>query len=475
MSSVRGSDGTSRYTQRTDSRNTGHSTQTSQRNSGVKINLNTKSRPYKELTVAGLICSVIGAVIIAILLDSLYMQLPNLILVPLSMMILTLPIVLVCGLIEARKMGLASDKFTLGTSRVIAFALAGTLAVGAVACVLEFIYELGFVYQGVNYDDYIFVIDDSGSMSTSDRSDKRYTALDTLIGNMDESNMIGVVRFSSDVDSELAPAVLNDSHRQRVSSFLDSPARGGGTDIQAGLERATELFAASRRSGRASAIILLSDGASASVDVTGLSEKLNKLDIDICTVALGSGADRNLLQDLADATGGIMLDVSDAEMLRVSYKLLNGGSLRRNLLMPRMGSDKGNILHIAMSILFMGALGSFISLLLVTMFHTERAKPQLVVGISASFTGAVIHELTNNMGLGNIGRFVMLVLFGLVLLTFYDYSYSQHITRSREASKQIRGNASDTNYSGRTTVNSDEAIHSRMPSGTGSGSSHRGG
>ena len=394
-------------------------------------------RPYTALTVGALIAAIVGCILVSILVDATYMYVPNLVIVPIAMMILALPIILVCGIIEAQKLGLSTSSNALGMSRVVAFTLAGTLLMGAATCALEFIYELGYAYTGVNYTDYIFVIDDSGSMSGSDPQNKRYTALESLLGNMDQDNMIGVIRFASNVESEIEPALMDDTHRQNVQNIIDAPAVSGGTDIQVALERAAEMFAQYKRSGEPSAIILLSDGVSY-VDVDALANTMNAMDVDICTVALGRGTDRKVLQNLADATGGIMLDVSDADMLHISYKLLNGGSIRRSLLMPRLGSDKSNLLAGAMSILFMGILGTLISAILVFMFNSHYAKPQLVVGAVASFAGAIVHELGNNMGIGGLGRTVMLILFGLVLLQARSHNSTQTIEQNTTSGRRAR-------------------------------------
>lgn len=448
--SIRGSDINQPNSTAGSSTNYGSTSAMNRHDSGIRTRLNASSRPYKELLIGGLAAAVVGCIIVSILLDRFYMEWPNLVLVCVCMMAMALPIILVCGLIEAKMIGLAEKSRAMDVPRALLFALAGTLIIGAAALALEFLYELGYAYQGVNYDDYIFVIDDSGSMGSNDRGNKRYSALESLLNGMDETNMVGVIRFSDIIEGEEAPDVLNDSHRQNIQNLIGGKVLSGSTDIQLALNRAIEMFQTAKRD-RPSAIVLLSDGQSL-VDVNGLTAQANAMDVDICTVALGMGADRQMLQSLADSTGGMMMDVRDADMLRVSYKLLNGGVLRRCLLMPRIGSDRGDILHGIMSVVFMGVLGSLISLALVLMFGTSKAQPQLVIGTAASFAGALIHELGNAIGTDGIARTAMLILFGLVLLQFYGYSYDldRGKVAGRKARKTIRGD--DTRTVGRPPV-----------------------
>ena len=373
------------------------------------------TRFYKEMFAAGLAAAFAGSLIFNYLIERYYVEWSNVVIMGVGMAVMAFLIVLACGMVESVMMAIADEHGGVSVFKALVFAVLAALVVGGAAMGLEFVYELGYQYVGVNYDDYVFVIDDSGSMFSSDRKDKRYEALEMLVESMDESNQVGLVRFSSGVDSEAAPALLDDAHRQTIDGVLAQTTQGGGTDIQVALMRAAEMLDTAKRQGYATAVILLSDGA-AYVDTDAVAQRFNGLDVDICTVALGHGADRRLLQTLADDTGGLALEVSDADMLRSTYRLLNGGRLTRCLLLPRIGADRSDLLHAAMCVIFLAVLGVLIGGALILMFNTHYMNPHVMVCVAASGVGALILELGNDFGLGGVQRTILLVLYGLILI-----------------------------------------------------------
>jgi len=374
------------------------------------------SRFYVEMLIGGLVAGVLSCVIVQQLFQRYYMSWPNLILVGVSIAVTTFLLVLCCGVVESFKMGISGHSGGVSLLKTLVFALAGSLVVGAAAVGLEFLYELGFEQSGVNYDDYIFVVDDSGSMSGNDPRDQRYSALTQLLDRMDDSNQVGIIRFSSGIDDEIEPAVVDSDHKDALTDFISQQiAYGGGTDIALGLQRAYEMYQDNQRAGFDSAVVLLSDGQSY-VDADALVDLFNGIDVDICTVALGSGADRRMLSRLADGTGGMALEVSDADAIRASYALISGIGLKRCLLMPRIGTDRTNILHAVMCVVFLTLLGIGMMLVLQMMFNSYYMQPQLLVGTAASLLGSLILEIGHDLGAGSVVRHILLVLYCLVLI-----------------------------------------------------------
>ena len=373
------------------------------------------TRFYTEMTVAGLLSAFVGSLIFNGLIDRYYVTWPNLLIVTVGMAIMAFLIVLSCGMVESVRMAISDRQGGLSAGKALLCAVAAAIVVGAAAAGFEFIYELGYRYTGVCYDDYLFVIDDSGSMMSSDHKSKRYSALEMLLETMDDTNMAGLVRFSDKVDAEIAPALLDGTHRSAMNTELAKPMLGGGTDIQEALLYAADLLEAARRPDHSTVVVLLSDGG-ASVDLDRVLQRYNDMNVDICTVALGMGADRVLLQKLADGTGGLSLEVKNADMLRSTYLLLNGGTITRNLLLPRIGSDRGDILHAVMCVVFLAALGVLIGGALILMFNTSYMNTHPVVCTVASLGGALLLELGNDLGMNGFQRTVLLVLYGLILI-----------------------------------------------------------
>ena len=213
------------------------------------------SRFYMGMLIAGLAAGVLSCVIVEQLFQRYYLSWPNLILVGASIAVTTFLLVFFCGALESFKMAISDHFGGVSLLKALLFALAGSIVVGALAIGLEFLYELGFEQSGVNYDDYIFVVDDSGSMSGNDPRDQRYSALTQLLDRMDDSNQVGIIRFSSGIDDEIEPAVVDSDHKDALTAFIDQQITyGGGTDIALGLERAYEMYQENQRAGFDSAV-----------------------------------------------------------------------------------------------------------------------------------------------------------------------------------------------------------------------------
>jgi len=374
-----------------------------------------RERFYYEMTLGALAAGGIGCIVVNALFRRFYLEWPNLVLVGVCFAAVTFLLLLFCGIVEVMKISITSHLGGISVGRVAAFACATAVAVGCAGAVLEFIYELGYVQTGVNYDDYIFVVDDSGSMGGSDPQAQRYGALKQLLGRMDESNQVGLVCFADTILAEEALAVMDDAQRSRMNSAAERDMAYGGTAVELGLQRAYEMYQNGRRNGYSSAVILLSDGHS-SVDTDAVVKMFNSIDTDICTVALGSGADRETLEKLADGTGGMALEISSADAIRASYALLSGMPLKRCLLLPRMGADKDDVLHAVMCVVFLTLLGVGMMLGMQVLMNSKYMKPQLVVGPAATLLGALILEIGYGRGAGSGVRNVLILLYALVLI-----------------------------------------------------------
>lgn len=370
------------------------------------------SRFYWEMLIGGLVAGVLSCIIVQALFQRFYLSWPNLALVGAGFAATAFLLVLCCGVVEAFQMGISDNP---SVRRTLVFAFAGAAAIGCAAVLFEFLYELGFAQTGVNYDDYIFVVDDSGSMADNDPRDQRYSAMNQMLDRMDETNQVGLIRFSDMVEAEVPLLTMDGGQTDRFRTAIEKTAASGGTDISLGLQRAYEMYHSGRRGGYLSTVVLLSDGQSV-VDTNSTIRMFNEIDVDICTVALGMGADRDMLETLAQGTGGMALEISNADAIRSSYALLSGASLKRCLLQPRFGADKGDILHAVMCVVFLTLLGVGMMLVLQLMFNSRYMKPQLLVGPAASLVGALALEAGHDLGAGGGMRIILLMLDCLVLI-----------------------------------------------------------
>ncbi len=193
--------------------------------------------------------------------------------------------------------------------------------------------------QAVLYEDLIvdqvLVIDRSGSMSTSigdfTRIEAARAAAQLFVDASGSDDQIGVVRFNGD-KTEPGGGIIDDAdvlyslqkmnsqfERDVVNLIIDesNPAGDklvpqGQTSIGDGLYMAAGEIVTNGNSVAEPWIILLSDGHqnedSAYEDHTSV---FSLLGIKIETIALGSGADKNLLQQIAADTSGRFYDVTE--------------------------------------------------------------------------------------------------------------------------------------------------------------------
>jgi uncharacterized membrane protein/Mg-chelatase subunit ChlD len=165
----------------------------------------------------------------------------------------------------------------------------------------------------------VLVIDKSGSMDMDAGGVKKMTMADKsaqlATGLLGPSDDIGVVAF--DVDSSwVVPLqrVGSESNRNRIENAEGQIAASGGTDIYTALQLAYQGIHQS--AAQYKHIILMSDGMSlADADYTDLLNHIRDEKITLSTIAIGTDADKDLLQKLATGGGGSYYYVDNASMI----------------------------------------------------------------------------------------------------------------------------------------------------------------
>ncbi len=145
----------------------------------------------------------------------------------------------------------------------------------------------------------ILVVDKSGSMG----GQKIELAKDAAKGAVEllgPRDQIGVIAFdgSSNWVSELHGA----SDKGYVIDRIATIEASGGTSIYPALSDAYEALLAA--SAKLKHVILLTDGHSSPGDFEGLASDMAAARMTVSTVAVGSGADQNLLERIAEIGGG---------------------------------------------------------------------------------------------------------------------------------------------------------------------------
>lgn len=157
------------------------------------------------------------------------------------------------------------------------------------------------------------LIDGSGSMSTNDRNNIRYTCSDTLIEKLNDTDQVAVVGFDSSAHT-LQPFT---SDKSAAKLAVRKTYTNGGTDIPKALRGGIDLY--KNVSGGNKLMILLTDGSSGYTGLDDILEDAVGQNIIIFTIGLGSGVNASKLKYIAETTGGQYFFASKASDLDDAY------------------------------------------------------------------------------------------------------------------------------------------------------------
>jgi Mg-chelatase subunit ChlD len=171
--------------------------------------------------------------------------------------------------------------------------------------------------------DFVFVNDESGSMTTSDRSGLRRAALSRMIGQLRSQDRAGLVTFTT----AAAVKVGLTGDKSVLGAAIASMADSGGTCGTCGLAAGLGLFDRSTSEARR-VVVFLTDGE----DTNGSQYSYDQLidwakrdGVVVHTIGLGPGVNSALLQRIADETGGLHL-FGNADDLIAYYEAISGAN-----------------------------------------------------------------------------------------------------------------------------------------------------
>ncbi|ELZ08627.1 flagellin domain-containing protein [Halovivax asiaticus JCM 14624] len=182
--------------------------------------------------------------------------------------------------------------------------------------------------------DVVFTLDRSGSMDRhckawagwncvdwhpgNDPNGLRIDATKNFVGQMKPGDQAGAVEFNTDA-YELTDHLYPHSNFDAFNASLEANANGG-TYIGDGIDAGLELYDPAHDSEKV--MILLTDGMNNGRDEDGsetraIADDADEDNVTIYTVGLGDAGeiDEDLLEDIADKTGGNYTHVSDAHQL----------------------------------------------------------------------------------------------------------------------------------------------------------------
>jgi Ca-activated chloride channel family protein len=174
----------------------------------------------------------------------------------------------------------------------------------------------------------MLVLDTSGSMSESDRLPQAKRGLRDFLALLSPADRVGLIRFSSRVQSVEPIATVKRSRAQLLRTIRRF-APDGDTALYDAANRAIGTVRRLGDRSRINAVVLLTDGND-TASRTNVNEVIAPLKahsenegvtVRVFTIAYGETANRFVLKDIADASGGKPF-VGDPHEIQTVYKTI---------------------------------------------------------------------------------------------------------------------------------------------------------
>lgn len=183
----------------------------------------------------------------------------------------------------------------------------------------------------------VAVVDASGSMdeidtqSGQERLQVAKENLTALINYVEQGNRFGLVSFSENASIESNLKRMNtDGIRTEFEQAVSDISTRNATSIGAGLSKAVDLLDGAQGP---KSIVLLSDGEENRAPmVSEILPDINRFGINIYTIGIGSGADKEQLEYLANETSGEFAFAPEASEIRALYQQFSIGAQDRSTL-----------------------------------------------------------------------------------------------------------------------------------------------
>jgi len=179
----------------------------------------------------------------------------------------------------------------------------------------------------------IMVLDKSGSMG-GQKIEMTKEAAKAPLALLKDTDFFGVVAFDYNFYWPVKFQVA--SNRTAITQAISTIIAGGETNIYPALREAYIQLAGSN--AQVKHVILLSDGRSLPDDFEGLTKKMADIKVTVSTVAVGNGADRELMQQIAGWGHGRTYYLEDPaavpQIFTEETELATGKTLREESFKP---------------------------------------------------------------------------------------------------------------------------------------------
>ncbi len=185
--------------------------------------------------------------------------------------------------------------------------------------------------QSAEHITVLLIVDNSGSMKTSDPLDLRFTGVRLFASLLEQNDALGLIIFST-ASSVITDGVVTLDARDggaKLLKNLQAPAANGYTNIKAALEDASELLKDAEQHEGKVIIVLLTDGKPEISNPYPQYERetldlARSLNVPIMAIALTSAAQTPFLDQLALTTNGAVISADNASDLLNHYLQILG-------------------------------------------------------------------------------------------------------------------------------------------------------
>jgi Ca-activated chloride channel family protein len=367
-------------------------------------------------------------------------------------------------------------------------------AVFTFACLFQFIYscdsnitrtktppkiieEYEDVVIQTGFDDFYFIIDDSGSLTSNDPKNIRIGAINKLVDNLSDDKRISLISFGherpgmSKILQKMTTA--DEDGKKEFKNFVSGfNSDGSTTDIIDALEKNKEILA--QKTGRSSMVVLITDGANSESKYDDLpypesKEKIEasyddiiefykNINIPVYIIFLGTEqygksifsnptllglSPIQFLEDLSEPTGGKVTLIENMEDFenelikvvttqKVKKTVKQAGSetkiqfeLLRNLLIKRTDKKQNSSAYGFMRIVLIILIGLLFGFGISFVFqHVDLVAPFCIGGSVSGILAGLLMEFGLQIGWSN-GFYIRLfhnILLSVVLWTIARFS-----------------------------------------------------
>lgn len=389
------------------------------------INMDGEKKLNISLLLACIIGGVIGAAVGNVLYNKLKMDWNPIILVGVYFAQLTLFVTLfgfISEWITYHMRGAAWDGKEILTA--LGVIMTGVVVMLILGMLFQFLYGLGRTKNGIkDIDDYIILIDNSGSTSETDPQSERFSAIVDFVKQLDKKQKIMLDVFDDGTQNILPLKYVDNETAQQLEESLAEFQSGGGTNIEGALQDAYSRYEKIDRKG---AVILLSDGASGG-SYKKIISKCNDANINIYTIGFSDIGffGKNVLNKLSARTDGCYYQIEELNNLTSTIEQMTKYANQRVLLDYRTGTEHGKVVFMILRVLFILLLSLCLGCIVGFAVDSEQIALRLLpMRLGISLVAGIVLEAGLYMFFSEaLIRFIMCVIISIIFVHYYKAAY----------------------------------------------------